>query len=325
MIRRLVQLDDGRPAWLLVSQRDHAALAAELSERAFVSATLGSDPAIRQEVEWTIRHHDDGWLDWDEAPGFADDPPGQPRSFDEMRIEDAQAIWARSIQEARRRGPLAAWLVIRHFLYLRSVSSSATDPAATRFARQFEPLADACWREWLETTRFADRSAAAASDPAEVAQRGLDRLRWADRLSLCLCGDPPARPDGLVLRPTPLGVPQRLTWDPSLLALDLSPQAEGPGKMAEDPGKSDSRPDFRFGYRIQPWLADPDPLPGVKADNWLSPGKEGSAARSGPRLVLRWRARQVPVAEYSSVQELNRASRVVGILGVLGGSGCVAD
>lgn len=322
MIRRLVQLDDGRPAWLLVSQRDHAALAAELSQRACVSATLGSDPALRQEVEWTIRHHDDGWQDWDEAPGFADDPPGQPRSFDEMRIEDANEIWAGSIQEARRRGPLATWLVIRHFLYLRSVSSSAADPAAVRFAQQFEPLADACWREWLETARFADRSAVAASDPVEVAQLGLDRLRWADRLSLCLCGDPPAGPDGLVLRPTPLGVPQRLTWDPSLLAPDDRTVLAG---LGEGDSRRDSRPDFRFGYRIQPWLADPDPHPGVKADNWQSPGQEGSAARSGPRLVLRWRARQVPVAEYSSVQELNRASRVVGILGVLGGSGCVAD
>ncbi len=322
MIRRLVQLDDGRPAWLLVTQRDHAALAAELSQRACVSAALGSDPAVRQEVEWTIRHHDDGWQDWDEAPGFADDPPGRPRSFDEMRVEDAHAIWTRSIQEARRRGPLAAWLVIRHFLHLRSVSSSAADPAAERFARQFEPLADTCWREWLEAAKFAGHSGVAASDPAEVALQGLDRLRWADRLSLCLCGDPPAGPDGLVLQPSPLGVPQRLTWDPSLLAADESLEAEALGQSGPGP---DLRPDFRFGYRIHPWLADPDPLPGVETDSGKSPGKDGRADRSGPRLLLRWPARQVPVAEYSSVQELNRASRVVGILGVLGGSGCVAD
>jgi len=302
MIRRSVQLDDGTPAWLLVRQQDHAAMAAELSRHArpldVPGEPAGAGPleAVRDEVDWAVRHHDDGWQAWDAAPGLSEDPPGRPRSFDEMRVEDANAIWARSIERAGRRGPLAAWLVTRHFLYLRSVSSSVRDPAAVRFAATFEPRAEDWWRAWTGTA-----AAAALSDPAAAARQALDRLRWADRLSLCLCSDPPANGNAVVIDPSPVGQPQRLTW----VSAGAVPSA--PADSNVPPG--DESIDFRFGYRLQPWLADPDP----------SRAPARLPTPEPPTVTLRWQGLCVPRAVYASVQELNRVARRVGILGVLGG------
>ena len=322
MIRRRVQLEDGRPAWLLVNQQDHAVLASELSRQARpldCGTTHGrnsSPAAFVEEIEWAIRHHDDGWQAWDAAPGLADDPPGRPRSFDEMRVEEANAIWAKSIERARQRGPLAAWLVTRHFLLLRSVSSTAQDPEARRFAERFEPRAEASWR------KFIGAAGGEVEDPAAVAVAGLDRLRWADRLSLLLCGDPPAAGTGRTITPSPLGLPQRLTEDARLAESDgrREPGTEAPG----------DRPAFCFGYRLHPWLADSDPLGPDPRQNRadsepISPGLSATPASPDARLRLHWRAKLVPEAGYASVQELNQAARLVGILGVLGSSERGAD
>jgi hypothetical protein len=88
MIRR--ETDD---AWLLISQVDHAHLAADLA------AAWGNDHVPRLPLaEWlvpAIRDHDEGWRDWECTPTVTDG--GRPRQFTEMPAAEATAIWSKSI------------------------------------------------------------------------------------------------------------------------------------------------------------------------------------------------------------------------------------
>jgi hypothetical protein len=88
MIRR-----DANNAWVLISQVDHAHLAADLA-----SAWGNDEVAPLPLTEWllpAIRDHDAGWRAWEEAPTITDD--GLPRQFMEMSAEDSEAIWTESI------------------------------------------------------------------------------------------------------------------------------------------------------------------------------------------------------------------------------------
>jgi hypothetical protein len=156
MIRR----DDGGD-WLLIEQIKHANLAAEIA-RAWGNERFeplanssaqrpGSDPLsggqqrernrVPTAFAQTVRHHDDGWSEWDWAPRL-DPRTGAPRDFREMRMRDATAIWTKSIRGWARIIPLAAYAVSRHFCYLAEQVRSggrhdANDLAAvTQFLRE---------------------------------------------------------------------------------------------------------------------------------------------------------------------------------------------
>ncbi len=98
MIRR--ETADG---WLLISQIDHAVLAAE------VAAAWGNDDVptlpLRDELLRAIRLHDDGWYDWEQVPTIVPET-GKPRDFTEMPMAEAATIWTESVELAAR-GPVS--------------------------------------------------------------------------------------------------------------------------------------------------------------------------------------------------------------------------
>lgn len=196
MIRRTIQLPDGQAAWILIEQREHARLSAELS--GWIAPAPMSADDIAQ-IEWAIRHHDYGWKDWDAAPGL--DETGRPRAFDEMLMADSVPIWERSIAAASEQGKLAAYLVASHFLALRAASGAAADSHAQKFASTFGPMVEEWSKNWQATQ--PDRRQA-IQDAADA----LERLQWADLLSLRLCGDLPEQP---VLISGPGGIEQELS------------------------------------------------------------------------------------------------------------------
>ena len=116
MIRR-----DAGDDWLLISQIDHAHLAAE------IASAWGNDDVdplpMADLLVPAIRDHDDGWRDWESAPQI-DPDLGWPRNFTEMPMRDATEIWSKSIDIcARGDSPLTgATSVFRQFLQLRGQS-----------------------------------------------------------------------------------------------------------------------------------------------------------------------------------------------------------
>ena len=78
---------------LLISQVDHAQLAADLAA-AWGNATVPGLP-LPDLLLPAIRDHDAGWRGWEAAPTCT--PAGLPRAFTEMPMQDATAIWTRSI------------------------------------------------------------------------------------------------------------------------------------------------------------------------------------------------------------------------------------
>jgi len=99
MIRR--EAPDG---FLLVSQVDHARLAADLA------AAWGNDHIAGLPLaEWlvpAVRDHDEGWRAWEAAPTL--NANGVPRQFTEMPAADATAIWTRSIETCASGPPSSA-------------------------------------------------------------------------------------------------------------------------------------------------------------------------------------------------------------------------
>src|SRR4051794_14930642 len=110
MIRR-----DDRDRWLLISQVDHARLAAE------VAGAWGNARFARPEpVAWTlpaIAHHDDGWAAWERRPRI-DPGTGKPFSFFEMPIADSIDLWRSSIARCAQESDFGGAIVSRHFSHL---------------------------------------------------------------------------------------------------------------------------------------------------------------------------------------------------------------
>lgn len=220
MIRRDITTSSGQPAWLLISQVEHArlsgALASQWQARDLSPYTWQGgavEAATREEIVAAIVHHDDGWAAWEAAPGI-DPQHGRPYSFmSELPLGESLAIWDASIASAGAIGPLAAWMVARHFRELLATSESDHGPQ--------QPLAD----QWIDTVdrRCADWLAQWQRTVAEpsptIAQRALALLQATDVLSLWLCcrcpvevdaGDPDLHPFTLHWPEKSVG-PYRLT------------------------------------------------------------------------------------------------------------------
>lgn len=117
MIRR----EEGRD-WLLIPQIEHAHVAGD------VAAVWGNDEVAAfpdsRELLSAVRHHDDGWREWDTAPRLHAET-GIPRSFLEMPMPVATEIWSRSIEIASR--GTSSWLnAVKSSQVLKP---SATSPA----------------------------------------------------------------------------------------------------------------------------------------------------------------------------------------------------
>lgn len=172
MIRHDSTLNDGSPAWVLISQVDHAHLAGELAE-----SWRDGLPTIGVLLP-TIFRHDDGWRTWERSPTI--DPDDQrPRSFLEMPSTEAHEIWRASIDGVADLGPLAQYVVAEHFCRLRRAGEASHDAKVLAFLREY---AEHCQR-WLSRWQAEDPS----RNTLAVAERAVDWLQFFDQLSLWLC------------------------------------------------------------------------------------------------------------------------------------------
>lgn len=141
----------------LVRQREHARLSRVMADRAQVD----SEPLVRR----AIRHHDDGWEDYDEIPRF--DADGGLIDYRSVPLPDHLEILSRSVEQCRKIDPYAGWLVSRHGCSFHENKSG--EPVET-FLRTQENLR-AELEEGFERTQ-GDRT------------RDFDWLQFADALSL---------------------------------------------------------------------------------------------------------------------------------------------
>ena len=180
MIRREMNDAAGSPIWLLISQMDHAKLAADLAHAWHVP--LVDEPEAERQLLATIEHHDDGWREW-ETSLKADAVSGRPLQFTEMPLADSLEIWQRSIDECRAFGELAGWLVAGHFeaLLRHSNAWQKTTHPASAAAQAFLARNDAARMEW--------QAAWQARHPGQssLPDRALKWLQFFDYFSLWLC------------------------------------------------------------------------------------------------------------------------------------------
>lgn len=215
MIRR-----DAPDAWLLISQVEHARIAAEIAE------AWGNDqtPSLprRDEFVAAVRHHDHGWSEWEAAP-TRNPATGRPRDFLEMPMPDATAIWTRSIDACANLSPWCGLWVSRHFgrlaeqAHQHRADDGDREAAATFLQQQRGRQTD--WRRGL-TGRHTP----------ELEEAGFQWLRFFDLFSLWLCCAERTGPETLAvanvpsMQVSPCG-PTGVALDPYPLAserLDLS-------------------------------------------------------------------------------------------------------
>lgn len=99
---------------LLISQPDHAALAARIMRR-WSDAELAQSPR-RDEILYAVEHHDDGWLEVDRAP-IVDDRTGELLDFITAPVAVRRGIWPRGVTLLASR-PYAAALVAQHAVHV---------------------------------------------------------------------------------------------------------------------------------------------------------------------------------------------------------------
>ncbi|TWU09023.1 hypothetical protein CA54_42630 [Symmachiella macrocystis] len=177
MIRREQGAD-----WLIVSQVDHARLAAELAQ--VWRHSIASSWGISELLFHAVLKHDDGWRAWE--TGLEIDPAnGIPRDFTEMPMDVASGIWTSSIETCATEHPLAGIWVSRHFCYLaqHSLSSRADNAADVSAARRF--LAEQ--EQSQQQLRSVSLQDVTAREFANLSELGVRFLRLFDGLSLWLC------------------------------------------------------------------------------------------------------------------------------------------
>ncbi len=153
--------------WLVVTQADHARLAAEML-RLFRAPAIAAHPR-REALLAAIAAHDDGWWEADAAPTL-DAATGGPADFRALPAERRTEIWRRGVERHAERSPYLAAIAAGHVLRL----------LATWGGPKWAPF-----RAELEARR--DEIAAAGElDPAALAADDA-WLRLGDDLSLAAC------------------------------------------------------------------------------------------------------------------------------------------
>lgn len=237
MIRRD---DDGH--WLLISQVDHARIAAE------IAAVWGNERVatllLPDQLVPAIRHHDDGWQEWSKSPRI-DRETGEPRNFTEMPMREATGLWSKSIavcsgradtlrqadDAAGRLSDLGGLWVSRHFCWLaeRALESRQDD---VEECRALERFLDAQSQLQAELRRQAVRDFEEC-DVGSLIEIGFRYLQFFDGLSLWLCCAERSEPldfelpDGQTVRLDPQSS-SRITVTPyplSVERLELAVQA----------------------------------------------------------------------------------------------------
>ncbi|MGH7127099.1 MAG: DUF3891 family protein, partial [Planctomycetaceae bacterium] len=181
MIRRD---DDGH--WLLIPQPEHVRIAAELAD-GWGNAEVAPLPEPELLVS-AIRHHDDGWREWEAAPKI-DPETGRPRNFTEMPATDATAIWSRSIESSYRgegaSSPLGGIWVSRHFTWLAEQGRDSRRGDAFELAVIEAFLEDQSEKQARWRKETAERFPPDDLDP--LIETDFRWVQFFDRLSLWLC------------------------------------------------------------------------------------------------------------------------------------------
>jgi hypothetical protein len=180
---------------LLITQPDHAALAAELMSE-WKGDGLLANPR-RATILLATREHDAGWQEFDEQPLL--DESGQIRDFLNMPAETHRTVWPHSIERLAGT-PYAAALVAQHALHL--FRDHRGEAAYEPFMQEMEAARDRCLTD-------------AAVGP-DILASDYFFVRMGDLLSLTFCngwvaprceGPYTAHVDGerLVVSPDPFG------------------------------------------------------------------------------------------------------------------------
>ncbi|MBI2080217.1 MAG: DUF3891 family protein [candidate division NC10 bacterium] len=180
MIRRAL---DGH--WLCIGQPEHAQFAGAMAE-AWGHPPF-RPPVPRAEVLRAVAEHDNGWLEWEAAPGL-DPGTGRPLHFTEMPVAEHLAIWRRGVQRMLEANPYAGLLVSMHgaalmrFRLERAARTGEPDRASLRAFLAEQERLQAALREGLGLRpRYRD-----AVRPARLTAN-FRLLQLLDALSLLLC------------------------------------------------------------------------------------------------------------------------------------------
>jgi hypothetical protein len=116
--------------WLLVTQNDHAALAAELlASWRSLAALAGRELLLR-----ATRRHDNGWREPDSAPRV--DARGRPQDFLAVPAGKRRRLWERGMDRYRRSDPACALLVVEHAIWLHRGTDHDPELCALRAAAE---------------------------------------------------------------------------------------------------------------------------------------------------------------------------------------------
>ena len=151
---------------LLITQPDHAALAARLMTH-WVAGGLPQAPR-RSSILHAIREHDNGWQEIDLRPLVSE--AGQILDFVSAPIEVRQGIWPRGVGRLTT-DPFAAALVAEHAIQIYSRFQS-----------------DAAWAGFFSTmAQLRDTHARTAGVTVTTVAEDYFFLRMADLISLAFC------------------------------------------------------------------------------------------------------------------------------------------
>jgi hypothetical protein len=159
--------DEGQ---LLITQPDHAALAARLMREWHADAF--SDSPRREVILLAVERHDHGWLDLDAAP-LIDDESGHILDFITSPAETKRAVWPQAVAQLDA-APYAAALVAQHAIHVYRRYRDQADWKP--FFQRMEAMRD---RQLLE----------AAPLLLEELLRDYVFVRIGDLLSLTFCND----------------------------------------------------------------------------------------------------------------------------------------
>jgi hypothetical protein len=107
----MILAEDGQH-WLVVTQNDHAALAADLlTSWRSLGRLSGRELLLR-----ATRRHDNGWQEADSAPRV--DAEGSPLDFLGTPSRDRRQLWERGMDRYRRSDPACALLIVEHAIAL---------------------------------------------------------------------------------------------------------------------------------------------------------------------------------------------------------------
>lgn len=166
---------------IAITQKDHARLGAEMT------GAWGADDHPRLPewdglIEATLRH-DDGWIEWDEAPSLTD--RSSPNDFLTVPTDERIEIYRRGAQMAADAPALVALLVSMH---LTGLLTGRSEPGAMRMVEQLEESERRLAERFLEEEdeRQADLRDEVGIDPMPLYRA----LQAFDRLSLILTMQP---------------------------------------------------------------------------------------------------------------------------------------